>query len=518
MTQASILEHISRELGPLRETAKQIEEEGWKGGSWFVGFVQNSLRAYADDLVRAGGADALRKRWPDKSNEVIADRLVAQAIRQTTLAGVASGATASAAYAATLAPASLVAALPAALSTVGAEILYTTRAQIRLVYDLATLYGYPLDLADPEDLYKAFALAYGVPVSVEEVDRDDVSLDALRAHIRALTSKQGKTQRDLFLRVVGPQIGRQIALRALARVGVPVVGIGASALLNYWATRDMALIARHEIRTLARLREVALPLGKLLQGREDAMPIVVEALMLQATADGHFGPHEREIYDAVVNALGVPDEMLERAERELQLDVDAVVDRVGQLEDGIREPFARCLELLAVGDGWLGDEELAVTGKLMRALGHPPDVEAMRARAAEFQPPKTTTARATRFLKARAQIVAERAGETGKEVADRLGESGRVAAKRWGTAAGTVAGRVGDVSEQAGDVTVGWFRRGARTTGRAMGAAWERTGRFAATAADSVGEKAGAAWHGIGHAWDRMVHGDDDTHIPVQRG
>ena len=40
-------------------------------------------------------------------------------------------------------------AIPAAISGVMAEVLYTVRLQLRLAYDLHLVYGVPLDANDP---------------------------------------------------------------------------------------------------------------------------------------------------------------------------------------------------------------------------------------------------------------------------------------------------------------------------------------------------------------------------------
>lgn len=369
-------------------------------GAWFVALIEETVREYARDLVESGGAATLRKRWPDATADEIADRLIARATRQAALAGLAAGTTTSAAWLAALAPPSLVAALPAAIGALGVELLYTTRLQVRLVVDLAALYGYPLDLADPEDLTRAFALAYGVNLSPEEDVRDDVSLDALRAHLRMLAG--AGTRGELWARAVGPQIGRALLLRALARAGVPGVAVGAAALVNVWATRDLATVARHEVRALSRLRRAAEPLAAALRDRPDAAPIVLAALVRQAAADGHFGPHERELHAALVRALDLPREELARAEVALSRDPASLAGSLAELDDPrVREALADCLATLAAADGHLGERELAEALAALHALGADADAESLRALARSFAPPPTFASQATEVVKER---------------------------------------------------------------------------------------------------------------------
>ncbi|MFZ5479179.1 MAG: hypothetical protein ACOZNI_20615 [Myxococcota bacterium] len=381
------------------ELASAVGSSRKQAGSWFVAFTQSVVRDYAEEVLELGGARNWRERWPGLSEEEIADRIVRQAVRQSALAGAATGVTSTAAYVASFGAPFGLAALPAAVSTLGAEILYTTRVQLRLVYDLATLYGYPIDPADPEDLYRAFALANGVKVSVGDLDEEQAfSLDAVRAHLRALLEKRAGEQTRLALNVLGPQIGRQIVMRALVRAGVPFVGVGASAAWNLYSTANIGAVARQELRALAQLRSAAVEMGQAIGGDPATLAVAVEAATCVATADGRFGMREREIVDTVVRAVK-EESARPRGLEDARLDPEDVRERLARVPDArSREAVAACVGLVAACDGQVSYAETGLLTSFCEALGQPFELDALKAKALDFRRDPTPADRVRRWF------------------------------------------------------------------------------------------------------------------------
>jgi len=52
--------------------------------------------------------------------------------------------------------------LPVAATTFTVDLLYVSRLQIRLAYDLAVIYRAPIDIDDAEDLYDLLRVAFGI--------------------------------------------------------------------------------------------------------------------------------------------------------------------------------------------------------------------------------------------------------------------------------------------------------------------------------------------------------------------
>jgi hypothetical protein len=78
-------------------------------------------------------------------------------------AGLSAGAC-SAAIAATLGSlgGASPATVPAAVATMMADVAFITRLQLRLAYDVAVLYRVPLDLSDPDDMWKLIRVAFTI--------------------------------------------------------------------------------------------------------------------------------------------------------------------------------------------------------------------------------------------------------------------------------------------------------------------------------------------------------------------
>ena len=52
--------------------------------------------------------------------------------------------------------------VPAAVVTVMIDVAFITRLQLRLAYDVAVLYRIPIDLSDPDDMWKLIRVAFTI--------------------------------------------------------------------------------------------------------------------------------------------------------------------------------------------------------------------------------------------------------------------------------------------------------------------------------------------------------------------
>ena len=151
----SVKSQIKTELEDLKKMAVAFGPARLRDGTWFNEFVHAMLSSYAEKIIKAGGVEYFRKKYPGLTQDAIAEKLCTLAMRYAAIAGGVTGITASAGVLGGLT-------IPVIIAAIGGEILYTTRLQVRLIYDLSTVYGDPIDLNDPEQLYRAFMLAYGI--------------------------------------------------------------------------------------------------------------------------------------------------------------------------------------------------------------------------------------------------------------------------------------------------------------------------------------------------------------------
>jgi tellurite resistance protein len=391
-TRQGMLDQIRAEIEDLKSIAAAFGVERIRDGSWFNEFIHAMLATYAQRIIAGGGIEFFRAKYPGLTRDQIAEKLCDLATRYAALAGGASGATASAAFAATIGTAggAGVVAVPAGLLAIMAEMLYTTRLQVRLIYDLSTVYGYPIDVEDPEDLYKAFCMAYGVAFASGNAGAavKAATPEVARAQIRGLINGQTAAIQQVAIRVLGPRIGRQITQRAILRAAVPVVGVGISATWNYVATNAIATSARHGLRAVGRLRDAVGDVAHLLQARLEHAPLVLESMLVVITADGRFDQYEQEVFNCVVRQLDLAPEVLAQVERRVDASADSVEQRLRAIDDpALRTTLATCLRLVAIADGTVAEAEIRLLRWLLAALGDDLDLERLREQAKPFQRP-----------------------------------------------------------------------------------------------------------------------------------
>lgn len=390
----NMLSQIRTEIDDLKAIAASFGIDRIRDGTWFNEFIRAMLSSYSARIIAGGGIEFFRSKYPGLTQEQIATKLSELATRYAALAGGASGATASAAFAATIGSAggAGIVAVPAGVTAITAEMLYTTRLQLRLVYDLSTIYGYPIDVDDPEDLYRAFCMAYGVAFTTGNagVVVKATAPEIARAQIRGLIHGNTAAIQQVAIRLLGPRIGRQITQRAILRAAVPVVGIGISATWNYASTNAIATSARHGLRSVGKLRDAVADVAHVLKTNPDDAAIVLESMLLVIMADGRFDQYEQEVFDCVVRQLNVPPEALARIEERVGVSATIVEQRLRAIEDSeLKTTLATCLQLVAVADGQVVDTEVEVLRRLHAALGRELDLEQLREQANQFKLPTT---------------------------------------------------------------------------------------------------------------------------------
>ncbi|HNM38108.1 MAG TPA: hypothetical protein PKI33_13650, partial [Anaerolineales bacterium] len=147
---------VSKELEEAKRLAKSFEFEKVKNGEWFITLLKQVTKAY-DRNARSA---YFQKKYPGLSPDEIADILTSVTVRYATIAGAVAGVAASASEIASLGSAGMTATL--FIGAIGAEMLYLSNIQMRLMLDMSVIYDLHLDPEDPEDILMVFGYALGV--------------------------------------------------------------------------------------------------------------------------------------------------------------------------------------------------------------------------------------------------------------------------------------------------------------------------------------------------------------------
>lgn len=126
--------------------------------------MANGFSYYLRQVVQTYQTNArtsyFQQKYPGLEADDIADKLIFVTNRYAAIAGAVTDLSVSASQLATLSTAGMTAAL--FVTSIGAEMIYLARLQIRLVLDLAVTYDLQLDPDDPEDILMIFGYAMGV--------------------------------------------------------------------------------------------------------------------------------------------------------------------------------------------------------------------------------------------------------------------------------------------------------------------------------------------------------------------
>ena len=153
-------ELVEHERAELREFVKGLSPDDIKSGGWFTKLCAQALSSYTDKV----DWQYFQERYEGVPADAIVDQRIKMAARYAALEGGLSARAYTGAVAATIGSlgGASPATVPAAVATMMVDVAYITRLQLRLAYDIAVLYRVPLDLSDPEDMWKLIRVAFTI--------------------------------------------------------------------------------------------------------------------------------------------------------------------------------------------------------------------------------------------------------------------------------------------------------------------------------------------------------------------
>lgn len=348
--------HVENERAEVRDFVRGLSIEDIKSGEWFARLLAFSLNTYTKKVDW--------KYFRDKYQGVPADGIVDQRIKMAArYAAIEGGLSASAytgAVAATIGTGGGASplAVPAAVSTMMVDVVFITQLQLRLAYDVAVLYRVPLDLDDPDDLWKLIRVAFTIKSG--ELAREGaikaVPL-AMRPLIRRFYSK------GVLAAAKGlPMVGKMLLQRNVIKIGIPLVGVPLAVLLNRYTTQVAGKHAQAVFRKEAAIRELA---GKLVaRTRHPESMLWVAWLVIRV--DGPTSDDEallfRHLVACVEKQHHIVDEELAQI---VEVDIDEVWSRIS--DDG--SDLSDIVDLanrVATVDGELNKKERALLAEIAR--------------------------------------------------------------------------------------------------------------------------------------------------------
>ncbi|KPC85126.1 hypothetical protein ADK82_03135 [Streptomyces sp. NRRL S-4] len=347
-------EAVERERAELREFIKGLSPDDIKSGGWFTKLSAQAMSSYTDKV----DWKYFQERYEGVPPDAVVDQRMKMAARYAALEGGLSAGAYTAAVVATLGSlgGASAATVPAAVATMMVDVAFVTRLQLRLAYDVAVLYRIPLDLSDPEDMWKLIRVAFTIKSG--EAVREGV-VKAVPALVRPVI-KRFYTGGVLTAAKGLPVVGKYLLQRNVIKIGIPLVGVPLAVVLNRYTTLLAGRHAQAVFRNEARVIELAEALSE----RSQHPQLMLWVAWLVVTADEKFTDDEtllmRHLVRLVRDQHQVVDEQLARL-----VDIDpAEVWRRLDAEPGDLSELLDAADRVAAVDGDVNAREKAVISEL----------------------------------------------------------------------------------------------------------------------------------------------------------
>jgi hypothetical protein len=265
---------VEHEQAKLRDFIKGLSPDDIKSGGWFTKLIAQGLSSYTEKVTW----QYFQERYEGVPADAIVDQRIKMATRYAALEGGLSAGAYSAAIIATLGSlgGASPATVPAAIATVMVDVAFITQLQLRLAYDVAVLYRVPLDLSDPDDMWKLIRVAFTIKSG--EVVREGV-VRAVPALVRPVV-KRFYSGAVLSAAKGLPVVGKFLLQRNLIKIGIPLIGVPLAVVLNRYSTLLAGRHAQAVFRNEARVIELARNLSE--QSQHPQLMLWVAWLVIMA--------------------------------------------------------------------------------------------------------------------------------------------------------------------------------------------------------------------------------------------
>ncbi len=401
---------VSEGLKDAQQFAKTLNFDEVKNGEWFFELLRKVVYAYD----RNARAEYFQQKYPGLSPDEIADVLTSVTARYATVAGGIAGAAATASQIATLGSWGMTASL--FVGTIGAEMIYLARIQMRLVLDLSVVYDLQLDPEDPEDVLMVFGYALGAtPTDMAGEAARRAAENGTEWLIRILISGSVLKAIQRFAK----KLGFKILQRTIIKYTVPVVSVAVGGSYNYLSTRTMGKIAKAHFKNRHKVTEEL----RTLVSRQNTYELVFPAAALyMANLDGELSPKEQELYKAMLSRMSFTEHTQAEFQR-LVSDEKNLIEAAAGIEDAeLRRSLMDVLVLMAVCDGELAEKEREFLANIAGRLEVPLDLGEVERRIQDYQEPvrQSLSEKATKSVKDTTTTVGGKVKRLGKNLKTRV--------------------------------------------------------------------------------------------------
>ncbi|MGW5464398.1 hypothetical protein [Streptomyces sp. NPDC003996] len=347
---------VEQEQAQIKDFVKGLSADDIKSGNWFTKLAAHAMNSYTEKVDW--------QYFQDRYAGVPADAIVDQRIKMASRYAALEGGLSAGAYTATVAATigslggASPATVPAAVATMMVDVAFLTQLQLRLAYDISVLYRVPLDVHDPEDLWKLIRVAFTIKSG--EAAREGVA-KAVPALVRPLV-KRFYSGSVLTAGKALPVVGKSLLQRNVIKIGIPLVGVPLAVLLNRYTTLLAGRHARAVFRNEARVIEIAEGISE--RSRHPQLMLWVAWLVLRANAKTKIADDEALLMRHLVRLVRERHEVVdEKLANVVDIDPAEVWKRVNA-EPGDLSDVLDAAERVATVDGDVNSREKAILAEL----------------------------------------------------------------------------------------------------------------------------------------------------------
>lgn len=346
---------VEAERSEIREFVQELTMDEIKSGSWFTKLLSHAMSSYTTKVDWA----YFQEKYKGVPADGIVDQRIKMASRYAAIEGGPSASAYTVAIAATIGSAGGASPIvvPAAVATVMVDVAYITQLQLRLAYDIAVLYRVPLDLSDPDDLWKLIRVAFTIKGG--EVAREGV-VKVVPVLLRPLIKRF--YSRGVLATARGlPVVGKFLLQRTVIKVGIPLVGVPVAVIVNRYTTQITGRHARAVFRNEARVTEVATTLTE----RTKRPKLMLWVAWLVINADGKISDDEALLMRHLTRLAHERHEVVDdELAQVVDVDPEAVWRRLGT-ETGDLNDIVEAGTKVAEIDGKINTSERRILNELV---------------------------------------------------------------------------------------------------------------------------------------------------------
>lgn len=361
-----------------KELLRDIPKADRKSGLWFQKLLLKVLDVHAKKV----NAEYFQQKYATSQKDIIAKKLIASYRDYNTAVGVVIGG------------AGGVGELVVAILSTFPEIALVTYNQLKLIYDLSVIYGDPVNLDDPEEVFSVLLIAFRVRIS--EVLKRGTKF-AIDKGGKLFVEKAGKRVvlrkvQHIILKSLGKKI-TQRSIKSIIAKAPPIIGaiLGAAVCgaTDYFSTKTVAERTLYRYRTGKLIVEYFVAHDRIYENvkrsrichwffkrKEDAEYIrysqaLAKGCWIMVNSDEKIDRNKMQLVDFIYSTKPLGEAFISSLKERVKIPVEEFLSDFNRIkcrnkdqELEIKKTIFYAMKLIAVSDNKISKEELSILEKM----------------------------------------------------------------------------------------------------------------------------------------------------------